>query len=181
MGRRGRSSFAGERVYFVTTSVVEHAKIFCSDWYCDILVNNIKYYQQRYQFQIYGYVIMPSHFHWIVEVDPLRGTISDIIRDIKKYTAWEIFDASKEDGRADLLRFYARNASDVPHQKRKLWTKRFDDEVIRNSEMLIAKLEYIHNNPVKAGLVEEPQEFKYSSARDYLSGEKSVLEVVTDW
>lgn len=124
---------------------------------------------------------MPSHFHWIVEVDSSRGTISDIMRDIKKYTAWDMFDASKKDGRADLLQFYTHNARAVPNQKRKLWTARFDDEVIRNPEMLIAKLEYIHNNPVKAGLVEEPQEYRYSSAKDYLSEEKSMLEVDTEW
>jgi len=66
-------------------------------------------------------------------------------------------------------------------QKRKFWIKRFDDEVIRNAGMLRTKLECIHNNPVKAGLVTNPEDYKYSSARNYVLDDHSVIEVDTDW
>ena len=64
-------------------------------------------------------------------------------------------------------------------QKRKFWMKRFDDEVIRNQNMFLVKLNYIHNNPVKSGLVEKPEDYKYSSARNYLLDDHSVLFVDT--
>ena len=66
-------------------------------------------------------------------------------------------------------------------QKRKFWMDRFDDEVIRNVGMLRTKLEYIHNNPVQAGLAGTPEEYKCSSARNYVLGDHSVIEVFTDW
>ena len=65
--------------------------------------------------------------------------------------------------------------------KKKFWMQRFDDEVIRNREMFLTKLRYIHNNPVKAGLVENPEDYKYSSARNYMFGDHSVIFVKTEW
>ncbi len=59
--------------------------------------------------------------------------------------------------------------------------KRFDDQVIRNLRMLGRKLEYIHYNPVKAGLVQNAEEYTYSSARNYILDDHSVLFVNTDW
>ena len=59
--------------------------------------------------------------------------------------------------------------------------KRFDDEVITTDEMLRVKVDYIHNNPVVAGLVEKPEDYLYSSARNYLVGDHSILQVDTSW
>ena len=181
MGRRGRSSFADGTVYFVTTTVVDFATVFTEDTYCDILIRNIKHYQQRYKFRILGYVIMPSHFHWIVEINRQFGTISDIMRDIKKYSAWDILSALETDGRKDMLRLFRIEARKHYDQKRKFWMKRFDDEAMRNAGMLKTKLEYIHYNPVKALLAENPEDYKYSSARNYVHGDHSVMFVDTDW
>ena len=159
MGRRGRANILEfNDTFFVTTTVVEFIKIFLSECYCDILVNNIKHYQQRYSFKILGYVIMPSHWHWIVTIDRTKGTLSDIMRDIKKYSAWDLMDMLEKEGRNDLLETFARNAQEYPDQKRKLWMPRFDDEAIRNREMFKTKLDYIHNNPVSAGLVYKPED-----------------------
>lgn len=65
MGRRGRKSLSDETTFFVTTTVVSFASVFSQDKYCDMLIHNIKHYQQRYKFKILGYVIMSSHLHWI--------------------------------------------------------------------------------------------------------------------
>ena len=59
--------------------------------------------------------------------------------------------------------------------------KRFDDEVIRNNKMFWTKLKYIHNNPVEAGLVNNPEDYKYSSAGNYILGEHSVIIVDTEF
>ena len=86
----------------------------------------------------------------------------------------------KEEG-SNLLETFARNAQEYPDQKRKLWMPRFDDEAIRNREMFKTKLDYIHNNPVQAGIVDVPEDYKYSSARSYLSDDETVLAVDTEW
>jgi len=179
MGRRGRSNLIDEHFFFVTTTIVRWAHLFTNDRYCDILIRHIIHYQQKYEFTILGYVIMPSHFHWIVEVDSKRGTISDIMRDIKKYSAWDLLEAFEKDCRADLISTFTDSAHGFRNHKHKVWMSRFDDEVIRNQQMFWAKLNYIHNNPVEAGLVERPEDYRYSSVRNYIFGDHSILRVDT--
>jgi len=181
MGRRGRSLLKDETTFFVTTTVVNFAKVFTSDKYCDILVRNIRHYQKQYKFDIIGYVIMPSHFHWIVEVNPEFGTISDVMRDLKKFSSWDLLEALENYKKSGLLQMFRLESRGYSDQKHKFWMKRFDDEYIRNDEMLTTKLDYIHNNPVAAGLVSIPEDYKYSSARNHILGDHSVLKVKTDW
>ncbi len=180
MGLRGRSNLIEERFFFVTTTVVRFAPVFTNDRYRDILVRNIKHYQNNYKFAVLGYVIMPSHFHWLVQVNPEFGTISDIMRHLKKYSAWDVMQALQKDKKENLLKLFEQEAQGAKDQRRKFWMKRFDDEVIRNRGMFMAKLKYIHDNPVKAGLVAKQEDYKYSSARNYLLGDHSVLTVDTD-
>jgi REP element-mobilizing transposase RayT len=92
MPLRGRSNLTGCAFFFVTTTVINFLEVFNDHEACDILIGIIKHYQERYKFEILAYVIMPSHFHWIIEVNPDNGTISDLMRDIKKYSGWDIMD-----------------------------------------------------------------------------------------
>ncbi|OGU36167.1 MAG: hypothetical protein A2068_08050 [Ignavibacteria bacterium GWB2_35_6b] len=181
MGRRGRLNLTGECFFFVTTTVVKFTPVFSYAPFCDILIDNIKHYRKRYKFDTLGYVIMPSHFHWIVKTEPEFGSISDIMRDIKKFSAWKIFDLIELEKLNKLENIFIKEAEGIEDQKRKLWMKRFDDEVIRNEKMFWTKLKYIHNNPVKSGLVLKPEDYKYSSPRNFVYGDHSVLEVDTDY
>ena len=137
MGLRGRSILEGEHFFFVTTTVVNFNKVFTDDLFCDILIKNIKHYQKRYNFEVIAYCIMPSHFHWIVKTDSSRGTISSIMRDIKKFSAWDIMDQLKREA-SPLVQNFACAIEDG--QKRRFWMPRFDDEVIRNQKMLWTKI-----------------------------------------
>lgn len=121
---------------------------------------------------------MPSHFHWIVEVNPKLGSISNIMRDIKKYSAWNIMEEIEKNDHAHMEIFYEAGQGLKSH-KRKFWMKRFDDEAIRNVKMFWTKLHYIHNNPVEAGIVFKPEDYKYSSARNYIFEDQSILFVDT--
>jgi REP element-mobilizing transposase RayT len=106
MGLRGRSNLIGEYFFFITTTVVRFLPIFRNDIFCDILIENIKHYQLRYQFVVLGYVIMLFHFHWIIQVNPSLGTVSDIMRYIKKFTAWQIFDKIKQSSNSTLEQIF---------------------------------------------------------------------------
>jgi REP-associated tyrosine transposase len=180
MGLRGRSNLIDESLFFVTTTIVNFTKVFVDDVYCDLLIKNIKHYQARYKFNIIAYVIMPSHFHWILEVDNKLGTISDIMRDIKKYSAWDIMEKIEKDD-PDLMSVFQAEAFKFAGHKRKFWMKRFDDEVIRNEKMFWVKLNYIHWNPVESGLVTKLEEYKYSSARNYVNNDHSIIDVDTSY
>ncbi|MBI9072548.1 MAG: transposase [Melioribacteraceae bacterium] len=149
MGRRNRTNFEEEQFYFVTTTIKDFKNIFKYEECCKILISNIKHYQLKYEYEILGYVIMPNHFHWIVRTKPEKGTISSIMRDVKKYSAWGILDFLEET-EPDLDKSFILKTNGK--QKRQLWIHRFDDEVIRNEKMFWVKLKYIHNNLVKAGV-----------------------------
>uniref|UniRef100_A0A832G841 Transposase n=1 Tax=Ignavibacterium album TaxID=591197 RepID=A0A832G841_9BACT len=180
MGRRGRFNLTDESIFFVTTTVVGFARVFTKDTYCDLLIRNILHYQNKYHFTILAYVIMPSHFHWIIIVNRQYGTISDIMRDIKKYSAWDIMEEIEKNDE-NLMDIFKSASKGFQNQKRKFWMQRFDDEVIRNEKMFWTKLHYIHNNPVEAGLVIRPEDYKYSSARNYVRGDHSVMFVDTEY
>jgi putative transposase len=179
MPLRGRTNLTEESFFFVTTTVVDFVNVFKNTKCCDLLISNIKHYQKKYNFEILAYVIMPNHFHWIVQVDPTRGTISDIMRDIKKYSAWDIMEIIENIKEKNLIEIFEKNAMEYKDRKRKFWKKRFDDQVIRDQKMFCTKLRYIHNNPVKAGLVTRPEEYRYSSARNYINGDHSIIWVNT--
>jgi REP element-mobilizing transposase RayT len=181
MGRRGRNNLTDENFFFITTTIVKFLPIFKYSEYCDILIANVNHYKEKYRFSILGYVIMPTHFHWIVEVNSKLGSISEIMRDIKKFTAWQIFDKMELTNDRELISSFEQAAIGIKDQNRKLWMKRFDDEVIRDQEMFWTKLNYIHKNPVKSGLVLKAEDYKYSSARNYAFNDHSVLEVNTEF
>lgn len=178
MGLRGRNNLIEEHFFFVTTTVVNFSKIFTENSYCELLIKNINFYQQKYEYDIIAYVIMPSHFHWILKVEPKKGTISDIMRDLKKYSAWDILE-KLEIEKSPLLKDFIN--VDLPKQKRQFWMHRFDDEVIRDAKMLWTKIKYIHNNPIEAELVQRPEGYKYSSARNYILDDQSVIYVEKSW
>jgi putative transposase len=177
MGLRGRNNLIEERYFFVTTTVVRFLKVFTSPQTCQILINSIKFYQSKYKFAVLAYVIMPSHFHWIIEVNPEFGTISDIMRDLKRSTSKELtryLDADKQ-----MRNIFISEAKGSDKQIRRFWMPQFDDEVIRNQKMFWDKMNYIHKNPVEEGLVLRQEDYVYSSARNYILNDSSVLEVDT--
>ena len=175
MPLRGRNSLTGERYYFITTTVVRFLNVFEDNAVCDILIDNLKYYQNKYHFNILGYVIMPSHFHWIVEVNPEFGTVSDIMRDIKRRTSKEITLYLSD--REEYRNIFKEEAEGKPKQQKKFWMDSFDDRVVRDMKMFWEKLNYIHNNPLEAGLVRRQVDYKYSSARNYAFEDHSLIYV----
>ena len=101
----------------------------------------------RYKFKINGFVIMPDHLHLILVSQ--NNDLSRIMHDIKGKIAYEMF------RKAHL------------QSKTLIWQKSFYDHVIRNEKDLVEKLNYIHSNPLRAGLVKNVSEYKHSSFKYY--------------
>ena len=130
MSQRGRIKLLYCSHFFVTTTVVDFFQVFTDENACELLIKNINHYKNKYNFIILGYVIMPSHFHWIIEVNKKFGTKSDIMRDIKKYSAWDIMEYLIKINYGYNNKITA-SAQSYSNQKRKFRMPRFDDEVIR--------------------------------------------------
>lgn len=103
------------------------------------------------------------------------------MRDFKKFTSTKVRKELEKNGFDELIEKFRLGYDNPKKQVFKFWMDRFDDLLIKNEETLKTKINYIHNNPVKAGLVEEPGDWKYSSYRNYYSGDHSVIYVNTEW
>jgi putative transposase len=174
--------FAKEgHIFFVTTTVVEFAKVFsCGSEYYEILVDSLRYVLEEHRAPLLAYVLMPSHVHLIVAM-PHEENISHFMRDFKKYTSTKTRQQLQRDGQNAFLVVLRRNARNKKNQVFKLWMDRFDDIVIQDDDTLAVKIDYIQNNPVKAGLATTPEEWIFSSAADFLNIRHGPLAVATDW
>jgi len=155
------------QTHFITSTIVAWLPVFTTCVYCDILVRSLAYCRAHKGLEIYGWVILDNHFHAVAAAPDLTRTIADF----KKFTARSILAQLEKDGCAWLLNQFAyfrlahKSASD--HQ---VWQEGFHPQVITSDSMMLQKLEYLHNNPVKRGLVGLPEHWKYSSAHEGLPG-----------
>lgn len=182
MGLRGRSIFGDQGlVFFVTTTIVHHDPIlgFGRHYYL-ILLESLKFVLSKYQAALFAYVFMPSHIHLVIAM-PEKKSISDLLRDFKKYTSTRIRQQLEKDCKSDTIICLRMNAKGKRNQVFKLWMERFDDLVIENDKKLQIKIDYIHNNPVKAGFIDLPEQWEFSSARNYILGNHSLISVSVDW
>ena len=166
-------------LYFLTLQVVDWIDIFSRQRYRDIVVENLQYCQNNKGLQVFAFVVMTNHVHLIVN-SPL-STLSDTIRDFKKFTSKKIIDSVKEENESrkewmlERFRFHATNTK--RNSEHKFWTHDNHAEVLYTNSFIEQKLCYLHNNPVRAGIVAKPEDYLYSSARNY-AGLSSVMDVV---
>jgi len=168
-------------IFFVTSTVVNFDPIFQlgRDYYL-ILLTSLDWVMKKYGATLFAYVFMPSHIHLVIEVDEGRS-LSNLMRDFKKFTSTKIRQKLENEGRHSWVERLRKNASGKKGQVFKLWMDRFDDVVLFSESVLRTKVEYIHENPVKAGLVSVPEEWEFSSAKDYSQTGRSAFKIVMDW
>ena len=167
-----------EGVYFLTFQIVGWVDIFTRKIYRDIVIDSLIYCQKEKDLIIYAYVIMSNHIHIIAQSS--KGDLSGTIRDFKSFTSkrfLEVIDDKKE-SRGDWMKMvFEYHGKYKAKQTNQIWTHENHPELIFSQKFAEQKIQYIHNNPVKAGIVEKPYEYIYSSARNYADFD-SVIEIV---
>jgi REP element-mobilizing transposase RayT len=167
-----------EAAHYLTLQIVEWVDIFTRKVYRDILVDALNYCNQHKHFKIYGYVIMSNHLHLIAQSD--NGELSNTIRDLKSFTSKEMLkfiESGNESRDKWMLAIFKQSAQ--KHKRNsayQLWTHENHALEIFSSTFFETKLDYIHNNPVRAGWVQNPEEYLYSSAKNY-AGEQGLVNV----
>ncbi|MBU2228957.1 transposase [Patescibacteria group bacterium] len=182
-------------------------KIFNDQQCSDILVDDIKFYRDKFEFKVLGYCMMPNHLHlllwWDAELKP-KLNVSSIVQSIKSHSAKEIVNYLKMGKRKLSLSPYSDTASDLPAvcnskqagssqlpvdyqwiekgdthtpSENTIWQKSFYDFNIYSDEKLTEKLNYIHYNPVKAGLCKKPGDWIRSSYLFYNGSEHAKLKI----
>ena len=166
-------------VYFLTFQIVDWVDIFTRKIYKDIVIESFKFCIENKGLRLFSYVIMSNHIHLIACAnEPFK--LSDIIRDFKKYTAksFLIEINSNTESRRDwmLKRFEFAAKSNSCSGDYHIWTNDNHAISLVSKKFYDQKLNYIHENPVRAGIVAKAEDYLYSSARNYC-GLEGVLEV----
>ena len=175
-------SFLTQELYFTTTTVVDWIDVFTRPIYKQIIIDSLTYCQKEKGLDIYAWVLMTNHLHMVVGVQDDKYNISDILRDFKKFTSKKIMACIEENPEESrkvwmLDRFWFVGNNNKKIKNLKFWQDGNNIEQIYSYEFFQQKVNYIHNNPVKQEIVEKPEDYLYSSARNYVDL-KGLLEVI---
>lgn len=142
--------------YFVTAVIKDRKKLFVDENICSLILKDLKFYREKYQFLLHAYVIMPDHLHLLLSLKE-KGNISMIMRDFKSHTAQAINKVLKRRGA--------------------LWQEGFYEHVIRDEKDFKKRINYIHKNPLISDLVKDIEDHRFSSFRNYFMADDSMIQI----
>jgi REP element-mobilizing transposase RayT len=159
-----------EDAYFVTITTVGWIDIFTRLNQKEIIIKALNYCQQNKGLEIYAYCLMSSHIHLLCKAT--NGFIlSDVIRDFKKFTSKNIIKAiinEPESRREWMLDYFQKACQHLKREQQfKVWQDGYHAEIVETNWFIKQKVNYIHNNPVKDKIVQFPEDYYFSSARNY--------------
>lgn len=171
-----------EKIHFITATVVDWIDVFTRKTYKDLVIESLAYCIKEKGMLLYGYVIMSNHIHFIVQSKD--GKLSDLIRDFKKFTAKNILEKieTEPESRREwmLERFKKATETHARNKNYQFWQYGNHAEEIYSHNFMWSKLDYIHLNPVRAGIVEKASHYIYSSASNYVNSEGLVTIEIVD-
>lgn len=169
-----------EQPYFVTLTVVGWIDIFTRDLYREVVLESMQHCIKHKGLIVYAWCIMTNHVHLIIGTKD--KPMYDILRDMKSFTSRQlrkILESNDQESRRGWMMYnFTRsgyeNKNNIDWQ---LWQQHNHPIELDTAELVQQKLDYIHENPVKAGFVSRPEDFVWSSARNY-AGEMGLMDVV---
>ena len=168
-----------EGLYFVSFATVNWLDLFVREEYFSILIESLDYCRKNKGLEIYCWCIMPSHVHLIIRAT--ENNPETVIGRFKEFTSKKLqkeLEKNVQESRKEwiLWMFERAGLKSSKVKSRQLWQHTNKPIELWSAQVIDQKVDYIHNNPVKAGFVTEPFHWKYSSAIDY-SGGKGLLEI----
>ena len=167
-------------IYYITTVIYNRLPIFTRPTFVIPLLDSLNFYRYKQEFKLLGYVVMPDHIHLVIW--PFgNSTVSDIMRDFKEFTAKRIIRQAEVESIEDWSKAFCYAGEETGRSNNKVWQDSFWDENVYTERFLRQKLNYVHRNPPRAGLVERPADYPYSSYRNYEFGEEWLIEIDRGW
>jgi putative transposase len=164
--------------YFLTFTTIGWVDLFIRDSYKQFIADSLNYCIENLGLRLYAYVIMPSHLHMIASAE--NNNLSTVVGNFKKFTSRELISMIKknsESRREWMLPIFKTAGENNPRNKYyQVWQQNSHAEEVYSPKFTLSKIKYIHNNPVEEGFVERPEDYLYSSAKDY-AGMKSPVNV----
>jgi putative transposase len=144
--------------HFITFSCYKRQPFLVTTHAKDTVEHLLEQTRNQYGLRIAAYVLMPDHIHLLTN-EPSAGTLATLLQVFKQLTA------------RDLKSF----------QSKQFWQRRYYDFNVSSHEKYLEKLQYIHRNPVKRGLVDRPEDYRWSSFCHYATGAAGVVEIESQW
>ena len=167
--------------HFITFAVVDWVDVFTRQMYRNIVVDSIKYCQREKDLSLNSCCIMSNHLHLIAS--SRKNNLSAVLGDFKSYTSKKLLSAittNKKESRRNWMESILRKHGEknCRNKEFQFWRQENHPVELYSGAFVAQKMNYIHNNPVVAGIVDLPEHYLYSSARDYVYGKKcGLLEV----
>jgi len=167
-------------LYFISFATVGWIDVFTRRVYNEIVVDSLNYSIENKGLELCAWVLMTNHMHWIARA--AEGfAMPDIIRDFKKYTSKQILKAIEEndqESRKEWMLSIFKNAGSYNSNNSTFQFWRQDNKPIEliKPGQIENTLKYLHNNPVVAGFVNEPEQYLHSSATDY-GGDAGLVKI----
>ena len=173
-------TYRPEELQFITTSTYRRAPLFFSERFCRCFVQRLEEVREELEFLRVGWVLMPDHFHLLIQ--PRAGESTPVIlKRLKEATAERILKTLRENPQHTWCRkMLARlrlpaSVHDGSHYR--LGQRRFFPFNVYSEKKRREKLDYMHNNPVKRGLVSSTSDWPWSSGRFYFRPDASILRM----
>ncbi|HIO93512.1 MAG TPA: transposase [Leucothrix mucor] len=160
--------------YFISSSIVNWMPLFGNPSIAKIIINSLTFLQQEKRLSIHAYVLMENHLHLVASSPDLPKAI----RNFKSFTALQCIEWYQQHNKKwtlEQLRFHRKpHKTDQQHQ---FWQEGYHPKLITDEAMLKSTLDYIHNNPIERGYVDDPAHWRYSSYRNFMEMEDTMLDI----
>ena len=157
----------GGDFHFVTCSCYRRQQFLAPARRRDLFLKILEEVRKKHNFIVVGYVVMPEHFHMLVG-EPKTKSMSVMMQVLKQRVSQKC--RRRRESR-DQMRLWT--AEPVPA----FWQARYYDFNVYSGKKKKEKLRYMHRNPVTRGLVESPEQWRWSSYRYYSLGEEGPVKI----
>jgi putative transposase len=166
-------TYGAHHLHFITNSCYQRRPLLGTARARDCFLSVFEQTRQQYRFVVVGYVVMPEHVHLLI-TEPEIGSPSSVMQVLKQRTAKALLPKRERTDPRQRKLF-------GDETRRAFWQARFYDFNVWTTKKRVEMLRYMHRNPVKRGLVESPEQWRWSSYRHYLLGEIGPVKVNVGW
>ena len=167
-------------IFYITSNIYDRIRIFTRPSFTIPIIDSLNYYRYQYHCKLIGYVVMPDHIHLLIW-PTAEKVITDFMRDFKRFTSGRITRQAKVEGKTEWIKRFEEVGTETQRAEYKVWQDSFWEQSIYTEAFLRQKLNYLHLNPVRAGLCASADDYLYSSYRNYYQDDQRIIEIDKEW